>query len=278
MRSHTVPSLPVALSGVLLWLQAAASLQARETTIMDTYGRDVAAGGRQAGAPSPAQSPERAGNAMPTFFPFVQASPEFGYNGPVFSLGYEIKWDALSDIRVPEDRLMTEDDFTMLDDRRTAKTAESLRGDRQQTTTYSASAYSFSPTRGFAVPSLAYPAGNRIEKAARSCNEKLRHRWVVTTGGRLHVNTGFLGRISIQPGEDKFNVARGERDAGIADRRVPYDPTRSIFARLDDAWEQMPGAGFQMDSVDFTGAGDKARRQQFRLIRFTSTGYADDAR
>lgn len=285
MRPSIRTSLITLLFGLHLHGSSLSAGFASETTILDFSGQKIVAAGPQGGDLPLPRTPESARNATRKILPLASSSPKFGYDGPAFSIGYEIKCDVPSDLGVPADQLMVEDDFKMLNEKRTDTVAVSFRGDWPKTTTYSLAVVIMFPTRSFALESLAYSAGNWGDKSAKSYNDKVRHRWVVMTGGKFYVNTGFLARTYIPPGMDEFNVVRSERGVNLNDRWVPYDPTHSIFAQLDaptlslgDALDHVTAVGFYMDSIDFTGAGERARQWQFRLIQFKATGYAQDAR
>ena len=228
-----------------------------------------------------ARMPKAARDATKTVYPFGPASPKANYSGPEFLLGYEVRASAPSDLTVQPDKAVVENDMA---NTKTVKvdtisiTAQAL---WPATNTYSVALAVVFPTKTFVLDRLAYSTSNWT-LSKNQYNEKLRHRWIVQTGGKYYVNTTFLGRTGRPSPDEAFAVIASERHGSLPDKWVAYNPAVSLFAdlnaepvKLGAALDKVTAVGFYMDAMDFKGTGVNERQWQFKLLSFVASGFVD---
>ncbi|MBC8012271.1 MAG: hypothetical protein H7067_19490 [Burkholderiales bacterium] len=235
--------------------------------------------GASAGDVELARPPKPARSARHTLHPFGLSSPDFGYTGPRFSLGHEVRASAPSNLTVGSDKAVVEDDVPNGTGVKNDTIAVAALGDWPAENLYSVATVVVFPTAVFDLGSLSYSALNWTDN--KSYNDKLRHRWVVGTGGKFYVNAGFLGRTGVRNQKGTVDIISASRLHGGFDRWVPYDPAVSIFAdfsapevRLGERLGEVTAVGFYMDALDYQGAGPGKRQWQLRLISFHADGVA----
>jgi hypothetical protein len=220
--------------------------------------------------------PEPADSASHAHYPFAPATPSAGYTGPAFLLGYEVRASAPSNLSIPRDKAVVENDVANGPGKNDA-IAVSAHADWAPDHTYSVACAVLFPTKPFALQSLEYSALNWVGNSAY--NEKLRHRWLIQVGDKYYVHAGFVGRTGRTTADGSTDVIRADRPSTLSDHWIAYDPEASLFAQLDGervklgpALQQVTGVGLYMDSLDFAGAGDRARQWQFKLLKFSASG------
>lgn len=245
-----------------------------EEVIVKFDGSDYVSGGIPA---EMARTPKAARGATQTILEFGEASPDAGYSGPPFLLGYEVRASAPANLTVAPDKCVVENDVA--DGPQNAKDVISIVANSSwpEADTFSVAVAVVFPTKEFELSSLAYSALNFTGNAVY--NEKLRHRWIVQTGGKYYVNASFLGRTGRQGEDAPVEVIRTDRSKRDFDQWVEYDPQATIFANFDTppvslgaALDKVTAVGLYMDSVDFPGRGEATRQWQFRLFTFAAEG------
>ncbi len=224
-----------------------------------------------------ARSPKLARSATQTLFEFGEASPAGDYSGPPYLLGYEVRASSPANLTVATDKCLVENDVANGPQQANDVISIVANSTWPESETFSVAVALVFPTQKFRLSSLAYSGLNFTGNAAY--NEKLRHRWIVQTGGRYYVNKGFLGRTGRQGEDAPIEVIRTERSKRDFDQWVEYDPAATIFADFDtpsialgSALDEVTGVGLYMDSVDFPGRGEATRQWQFRLFTFAADG------
>jgi hypothetical protein len=224
-----------------------------------------------------ARTPAAAREATQTIFPFEPAAPEAGYSGPPFSLGYEVRASAPANLTVAPDKCTVENDVANGAEKVNDTISVVANGSWPEAETFSVATVVVFPTKKFSFNALAYSALNWTGN--EGYNEKLRHRWVVQTGGKYYVSTAFLGRTGRKAENDAVDVIQVSRSARNFDEWVEYDPSTSIFANFDgapvnlgNALDNVTAVGLYMDALDFPGRGRATRQWQFQLITFAAMG------
>lgn len=274
MKSLPSPLSCAAHAASLGLLLLIASPTRAEETIVKFDGSDYVSGGIPA---EMARTPKAARGATQTILEFGEASPDAGYSGPPFLLGYEVRASAPANLTVAPDKCIVENDVA--NGPQTANDIISIVANSSwpETDTFSVAAAVVFPTKEFELSSLAYSALNFTGNAVY--NEKLRHRWIVQTGGKYYVNAGFLGRTGRQGEGSPVEVIRTDRSKRDFDQWVEYDPQATLFANFDAApmalgaaLDEVTAVGLYMDAVEFPGRGPATRQWQFQLFSFTADG------
>ncbi len=223
--------------------------------------------------------PDNASPALTTRFAFGPAAPTQGYSGPAFSFGYEVRASVPSDLTVQPQNILVEDNYANGKNKVVDTLLVTSSADWPESGTYSVAAAVVFPTKPFPLARLSYVALNWTQN--ESYNSKLRHRWLIQTGGKYYVHGDFLGRTG-KMSDDGYIPIEAERGVNLSDRWIAYDPAVSLFAALKGpsialgtALETVTAVGFYMDSIDFSGAGPGNRQWQFRLLSFNAQGFPD---
>ncbi len=241
-----------------------------------------------------ARPPKFARDATTTVYPFGPAAPKsktvstFGaakpkasYAGPDFLLGYEVRASAPSDLTVYPGKAVVEDNSE--NGKNAVQDAISITAQAlwYDTNTYSVALAVVFPTKTFVLDRLAYSTSNWT-LSKNQYNEKLRHRWIVQTGGKYYVNSSFLGRTGRSSSDAPVDVIASERSGSLKDTWVAYDPAVSLFAdlnakpvKLGAALDKVTAVGLYIDALDFKGSGTNERQWKFKLISFVASGFVD---
>lgn len=213
-----------------------------------------------------------------SLYAFGPSTPPGDYSGPAFNLGFEVRASAPSNLTVAPDKAVVEDDFVNLGSKLNDTIAITAYGDWAESETYSVAAVVVFPTAKFNLEALSYSALNWTTH--KPYNDKLRHRWVVQTGGKYYVSRAFVGRTGRKASDHPVDVIQVGRAAPQFDQWVEYDPERSIFANLEGPrvvlgalLDEVTAVGFYLDATDYPGAPKGQRQWQLRLLSFSASGF-----
>lgn len=284
MKFPARPELFLTSFALLAFVALAAAPSARsQQAAVDFNGSTYVGGSGQFGDLELARTPKRARSATSALYEFGPAAPKSDYQGPAFSLGYEVRASEPSDLTVAPEKAVVEDNFANGKGQVNDTIAVTAYGNWPDTGTYSVAAVIVFPISAFTLESFEYSSLNWTNN--KSYNDKLRHRWVVQTGGKYYVSVPFLGRPGRRAPDQPSETMQAARTARNFDQWVEYDPSKSMFANLDaprvilgKALDEVTAVGFYMDSLDFNGAGVGGRQWQLRLIQFAALGEPARAR